>query len=366
MKRTLSLLLSAALALSLLTGCGPKTPGSADSGSASGSSASSSAPADSSSSGDSSASEDYTLPKLMVLSGPTGVGAAKLMADSEYAWANGGITPDGSQPAIAENPAVVADNQQVSDALINGDADIAAIATNVAAVLSAKSDGAIQVLAVNTLGVLYVLEKGDTVHSLADLAGKTIYATGQGANPEYILSYLLTQAKVDPAQVDIQWMTAQEVSAKMASSQDGICMLPVPAATALMLQDSGIRQALSLSDEWAKLEEGELPMGCIVARSDYIEENPQGVEAFLDAYEQSIAYMSDPDNLEQAAQLVAQYEITPSAAVAQAAIPQCNLTFLTGPEMKLMLESYYTVLFQADHAAIGGGLPYDSFYYGVD
>ena len=358
MKRTLSLLLAAALSLSLLAGCGPKNAGSSSSGSGSSSSASSS-------SGDTSASAGYDLPRLMVLSGPTGVGAAKLMADAEQAWAQGGVNADGQWPAIAEDPVVVADNQQVNDALINGDADIAAIATNVAATLNAKTDGLIQVLAVNTLGVLYILEKGDSVQSMADLAGKTVYATGQGANPEYILNYLLERNDVDPSQVNVEWMTAQEVSAKMASSEDGICMLPVPAATALMIQDTGVRQALSLSDEWAKLEEGELVMGCIVARSDYVEENPQGVEAFLQAYEDSIAYMSDPDNLEDAAQLVAQYEITPNAKVAAAAIPQCNLTFLTGEDMKLMLENYYQVLFQADPASIGGGVPYDSFYYGV-
>ena len=360
MKRTLSLLLTAALALSLLSGCGPKNTGTSSSASSSGGDASSA------SSSDSSTSADYTLPKFMVLSGPTGVGAAKLMADAESAWENGGKTADGKPCPIAQDPMVVADNQQVNDALINGDADIAAIATNVAATLSAKSEGAIQVLAVNTLGVLYILEKGDTVQSMADLAGKTVYATGQGANPEYILNYLLTQSGVDPSQVDIQWLTAQEVSAKMASSEDGICMLPVPAATALMIQDTGVRQALSLSDEWGKLEQGELPMGCVVARTDYVEENPQGVEAFLSAYEESIAYMSDPNNLEDAAQLVAQYEITPNAKVAASAIPQCNLTFLTGADMKLVLENYYQVLFEANPASIGGGLPYDSFYYGVE
>ena len=157
MKRALSLLLTAALALSLLSGCGPKNTGTSSSASSSGGDTSS---ASSASSGDSSTSADYTLPKFMVLSGPTGVGAAKLMADAESAWENGGKTADGKPCPIAQDPMVVADNQQVNDALINGDTDIAAIATNVAATLSAKSEGAIQVLAVNTLGVLYILEKG--------------------------------------------------------------------------------------------------------------------------------------------------------------------------------------------------------------
>ena len=355
LNKQLSLLLSGALIVSALAGCGGGTDTSSDSESASASQAGSV------SSGAS--SDSYVLPNLMVLSGPTGVGAAKLMADNEN------VTPDavanGAAAPVINTAAVEADNQMVSSALINGDVDIAAVATNVAANLSAKSEGAIQVLAVNTLGVLYILEKGDSVQSMADLAGRTVYATGQGANPEFVLNYLLTENRVDPAEVDIQWMTPQEVTAKMASSDDGICMLPVPAATALMLQDSGVRQALSLTGEWSKVSGGQLAMGCIVARTDYIEENPLGVENFLTAYQDSISYMSDPANLEDAAQLVAQYGITPNAAIAKAAIPQCNLVCLTGEEMKSVLEDYYQVLYDADPASIGGALPYDSFYYGA-
>lgn len=355
LNKQLSLLLSGALIVSALAGCGGGTDTSSDSESASASQAGSV------SSGAS--SDSYVLPNLMVLSGPTGVGAAKLMADNEN------VTPDavanGAAAPVINTAAVEADNQMVSSALINGDVDIAAVATNVAANLSAKSEGAIQVLAVNTLGVLYILEKGDSVQSMADLAGRNVYATGQGANPEFVLNYLLTENGVDPAEVDIQWMTPQEVTAKMASSDDGICMLPVPAATALMLQDSGVRQALSLTGEWSKVSGGQLAMGCIVARTDYIEENPLGVENFLTAYQDSISYMSDPANLEDAAQLVAQYGITPNAAIAKAAIPQCNLVCLTGEEMKSVLEDYYQVLYDADPASIGGALPYDSFYYGA-
>lgn len=360
MKRTLSLLLCAALAVTMLAGCGPKNTTSSSS-SASGSESSSS----SASTGDSSGSEGFTLPKLMVLSGPTGVGAAKLMADQEYARENGS-TPDGG-PCILESAEVVTDNTEVAAALTNGDADIAAIATNAAANLSAKTDGGIQVLAVNTLGVLYILEKGNTVQTMADLAGKTLYCPSntKGGNPEHILNHLLEKNGVSPSDVDIQWLTPQEITAKLTSSDAGICMLPVPAATALMIQDSGVRQALSLSEEWENLGEGPLPMGCIVARTQYIEENPEGVEAFLNAYEESISYMSNPDNLTDAAELVAQFGITPNAKVAEMAIPQCNLTYVTGKEMHTMLEDYYSILFQTAPDSIGGGLPYDSFYYGV-
>lgn len=354
MKKPLSLLLCAALALSLLAGCGPKSTSSSSSGSDSSSAAGSSV---------SSSQETPDLPTLnfMVLSGPTGVGAAQMMATYDVTAEN----PDTSLGFLL-NSTVEADNQVVSNALINKDADIAAMATNVAASLYAKTDGAIQVLCVNTLGVLYILEKGDSVHAMTDLAGKTVYATGQGANPEYVLNYLLKENGVDPASVDIQWMTAQEVSAKMTSSEEAICMLPVPAATALMLQDSGVRQAISLSSAWDKLEQGSLPQGCLVARTEYVEEHPEEVEAFLKAYQESITYMNDEANLDSAAQMVAQFGITANEKVAAAAIPQCNLTYLAGSEMKQALETYYQVLVQADPASVGNAMPYDSFYYGAD
>ena len=359
MKRTLSLLLTAALSLTLLAGCGPKPAASGSTSSAPGASSSqpdssgassSGQPAGSTSEpGDSNAASG---PRLMVLSGPTGVGAAKLMADKD------GIS----------SVEVVTDNAEVQAALNNKSVDIAAIATNAAAVLSAKNEGSIQVLAINTLGVLYILEKGDTVHSIADLAGKTLYAPSntKGANPEHILNHLLQGSGVDPSEVSIEWLTPQEITVKMTSSDAGICMLPVPAATALMVKDSGVREAISLSDAWEDLEDSPLPMGCVVARTEYIEKNSGEVEAFLAAYEKSIDYISDPANSADAAALVAQYEFAPNTKVAEKAIPQCSLTFVTGPEMKAMLEDYYTVLFQAEPKSIGGGLPFDSFYYGVD
>lgn len=350
MKKTLSLLLAAAMTLSLLAGCGSKNNNDASQSAAGSGSASAS---------QSQQGVEKTGVNFMALSGPTGVGAAYLM---KYYSAE---TSPADCP-VALNSTVAADNKEVTDALVNGTADIAAVATNVAANLAAKTDGGIQVLAVNTLGVLYILEKGDSVQSMADLAGKTVYATGQGANPEYVLNYLLTQNGVDPSQVDIQWMTAQEVTAQMASGDSAICMLPVPAATALMMKDQGVRQALSLSDEWDKLGQGSLAMGCVVGRTQFIEEHPETVDAFLDLYGDSITFMSDEHGVAGAAALVGELGITANEQIAQKAIPQCNLTFLTGADMKATLEEYYQVLFQADPASIGGSMPYDAFYYGVE
>ena len=212
LRKQLSVLLCGAMMVSALAACGG-TGSSSSSASASGSASGSQS---SSASTGNTSSDSYELPDLMVLSGPTGVGAAKLMAGNENVTAE--AVANGEANPVISSATVEADNQVVSSALINGDADIAAVATNVAANLVNKNPDSIQVLAVNTLGVLYILEKGESVQSMADLAGKTIYATGEGANPEYVLNYLLTENGVDLSTVDIQWMPAQEVTAHMTSS----------------------------------------------------------------------------------------------------------------------------------------------------
>lgn len=327
MKKIVCLILSFAMFALLLVGCGePETNGG------------------------------ERLPNLMVMSGPTGVGAAKLLAQHDAA-------AEGEK--ILSSATVVADNEAVTSALINGEADIAAIATNMASTLYNKMGGDIQVLAINTMGVLYILEKGNSVHSMADLKGKTIYATGKGANPEYILNHLLTSSGVSLDEVTINWMTAQEVTAAMTQNTEAICMLPVPAATALMIKDADVRQAISLSEVWDQLGNGALSQGCIVVRKSYAQQNPQAVANFLKAYEASITYMQAEENRADAAALVAQYGITANAAIATKAIPQCNLTFVTGSEMKTILSAFLSVMHSANPASIGGALPKDDFYYGV-
>lgn len=329
MKKTLSLFLSLALLFSLAA-CGPKE------------------------SKESEAPDSRTQVNMMVLSGPTGVGAAKLMLDDSL-----------DQTLNNYNFEVVAENTQVVAALTSGETDIAAIATNVAANLANQTDGGVQVLAINTLGVLYILEKGESVQSISDLQGRTIWATGKGANPEFILNKLLADNGVE---AEIEWLTPQEINAKMLESENGVCMLPVPAATALGMQGKGeINFALSLSDIWEETVGTVLPMGCVVARTEFVEQNPQAVADFLEEYQESVEYMAIGDALSSApgnkSKLVADLGLTANADIALHAIPMCNLTFIAGEEMRNQLQTYYQVLFQADPSSIGGMLPYDDFYY---
>lgn len=288
-----------------------------------------------------------------VLKGPSGVGAAKLIADSEA-----GETWNNYQAST------FAGNDEVVAGLTNGSIDIAAMASNVAATLYNKTGGDIQAIAVSGLGVLYLLENGDAVQSMSDLRGRTLYATGQGANPEYVLNYLLTQNGVEPAEVDIQWRTADEISTLMASGDATLCMLPVPAATGVLLKNPDVREALDLSAEWDALDNGSrLTMTTIVARTAFLEEHPEAADTFLNEYAASVEFVNgDPAG---AAELVAKYEITPNAKIAEAAIPKCALVCITGvEEMKAALAGYYQVLFAANPAAVGGEVPGDGFYYG--
>ena len=287
-----------------------------------------------------------------VLKGPSGVGAAKLIADSEAGETQNHYTVS-----------LFGANDEVVAGLTSGSIDIAAVASNVAANLYNKTDGGIQALAVSGLGVLYVLENGDTVQSMADLKGQTIYAAGQGANPEYALNYLLTENDVDPSDVDIQWKAADEITALMASGEGKLCMLPVPAATGVLMKNPDVREALDLSAEWDDLQNGSrLTMTTIVVRKEFAEQNPETVANFLDEYQDSVDYVNGSPA--EASELVAKYEITPNAKIAEQAIPKCALVCITGvSEMRSALQGYYEVLYQANPDSVGQSIPDDGFYY---
>ncbi len=295
--------------------------------------------------------------RLAVISGPTGIGAAKLLTDSDR-----GETVNHYTYTIAS------DNNEVVSGLTSqeGEFDIAMVASNMAANLYNKTDGDVRILALGTQGVLHILEGsgGTAIQSMADLKGKTIYATGQGANPEYILRHLLTENGLDPDKdVEIVFADPTEISAKLLSGEIDTAMLPVPAATAAIAKSQGsVRDAIDLTQAWNDLDNGsQLIMSAVVARADFIEEHPQAVQTFLREYEGSVTYVRD--NPELAGELVAQLGIAPSAAIAQKAIPQCNLVFLSGADMKPAISGYFEVLYDIDSTAVGGAVPDDGIYY---
>ncbi len=290
---------------------------------------------------------------LAVLRGPTGVGAARLLSDNDA-----GTTALHYNVTLASDPAT-----EIVPKLVNGELDIAAISTNLASTLYHRTEGGVQLLALNTLGVLYILENGDTVHTMADLAGKTIYATGQASNPEYVLNYLLRENGLEPGtDVEIQWLASEELVTRMASGEIDLAMLPVPAATAVQMQNQDVRAALDLTEEWDATDSGgELTMGCVVVRTEFAQAYPGAVTAFLEEYKDSIDFVTG--NPEEAAPMVARYGITANEQIALAAIPACNLVCITGADMRNGIQPYFEVLAAADPTSIGGSIPDDAFYF---
>lgn len=287
--------------------------------------------------------------RIGMLKGPTGIGAVRLMEQNDK-----GESINKYEFTVSNAPT------DIVSAVASGSLDIAALPTNVACSLYNKTQGGVKIIAVNTLGVLYILEKGDSINSIADLEGKTIFATGQGSTPEFALNHILKKNGLDN-KVKIIYLDSEELATRAASGDADICLLPVPNATSVLLKNPDMRKAIDLNDEWAKIEsDSVLSMGCIVVSTEFQKNNPQAVNDFLKEYEASINYAKT--NTDAAAALCESYGIIPSAAVAKNAIPDSALTFISGEDMKDKLEGYYNVLFDSDAASIGGKLPDENFY----
>lgn len=249
--------------------------------------------------------------------------------------------------------------------IANGDLDIALLPANVASVLYAKTQGNVTVLDINTLGVLYVVAADDSIASMADLKGRTIYMTGKGTTPEYVMNYLLKENGLTVSDVDLQFKSeATEVASILKEDPSAIGVLPQPFATAACIQNESLKTVLDLTEQWNLLnkESGSmLVTGVTIIRSDFHRENRAAVEQFLKDHQDSTAFATE--NTDQAADLIAAQGIVEKAPIAKKALPQCNIVCLTGQEMKDALSGYLSVLYEQDAKSIGGAMPGDDFYY---
>lgn len=343
-KRILTAVTAAALCISL-AGCG----GAASSSSSEAATAES---APESTVAEATASPETAAEGLRVagLKGPTTMGLVNLMNSEEGADYN--FTMYGAADEIVP-------------LLVKGELDAAAIPANLAATLYQKTNGQVEVACVNTLGVLYIVENGDTVQSVADLKGQTIVTTGKGTTPEHVLRYVLSQNGVDPDNdVTIEYCSeATEALSQVQAGQATIAMLPQPFVTSALSQVEGLRVALDMNEEWEKVAGSQLVTGVLVVRKDAVEADPEAFTAFLDGYAASVEAANT--DLEGTAALCETYGIVAKAALAQKALPECNIVFETGEQMKTDLVNYFQVLYDADPSSVGGTLPADDFYYGV-
>ena len=281
-----------------------------------------------------------------VLKGPTGMSAAWLMDQN-----------DQKLSANEYNFTVAGTPDAITGQLINGDMDIAALPTNAISALYNKTEGKISVLGVNALGVLYILENGNSINSVSDLAGKTVLASGKGSTAEYVLNYILEKNGVI---AEIVWAAEHSEAATLALKGDyDIVMLPEPFVTNVTAKSDAFRVALDLTEEWEALGSGELTMGGIAVRTAFLEEHPDAVKAFVDEYGKSVAFTNSQP--EDAAKLIAKYEIA-AEEVAKNAIPRCNIFWLHGKDYKAVLENFLGVVYNANPAGIGGKMPGDDFY----
>lgn len=292
--------------------------------------------------------QDDTEIRIAALKGPTGMGMVKLADKQNYP--NYTVSIEASPDAL--NPRI-----------ISAEVDVAAVPVNLASVLYNKLDGDISVLAVSTLGVLYVVEAGSEVNSVADLAGKTVYATGQGATPEYILNYLLDKNGV-AGSVEVNYVGEHAALATMlADGSAEIGMLPEPNVTSTLAGNDNLRIALNLTEEWNKVCSTELVQGVVIARKSFVNEHPEAIEQFLREYEKSSAFVNE--NIDEAAKLIVDAGILGNVEIAKKAIPNCNISFSKGEAMHKAVEGMLTVLFEANPKSIGGKLPDKDFYYGI-
>lgn len=286
---------------------------------------------------------------VMVLNGTTGFGMANLMDDA----ANG-------KAQQAYSFTVETDASNVVAALANGSADIAALPTNAAAAVYNKTQGKVQVLALNTLGVLYLVTDGSvTVESMADLAGKTVYAPAQ--NPSFIFQHLCQANGLDDVTIDNTYAQPADLNTAVASGQVSIAVLPEPMVTVAKSKNPDLQVALDLTAEWDKVSApGSLVQGCVVVRKAFAEGNADAVATFLQEYGASIEGMTA--DIEGTAAKIEANGIFTKAAVAAKAIPNCNVCFITGSEMQTALSEFLNIMFEVAPASVGGSIPGDDFY----
>ncbi len=287
---------------------------------------------------------------VYALKGPTGIGLVKVMNDNDGTY----------------NFTLAGAPDEVTAAVINGDADIAAVPTNLAATLYNKTQGKVQLVALNTLGVLHILTKDEGIQSLSDLEGKTIYATGQGSTPEYVLNYIL-EANGLADKVTVEYMAEHaELATQAAAGMVDIAMLPEPNVTSVLSQNADYRIALDVTELFnqAAADKGEnavLSMGCVIVNKDWAAANADKLATFMGAYAESVEFVNT--NVDEASQMVEAQSIIPKAAVAKKAIPNCHIVFIDGEEMMTQIAPFFQVLHNANPKSVGGALPAEDFYY---
>lgn len=288
--------------------------------------------------------------EVAALNGPTGIGMVQMLEEME----------DAENPKY--NIVLYQSPDEIVGKVVSGELDIACVPSNLGAVLYNKTEGGIKLLGMNTLGVLYIVENGQTVQNIEDLKGKTILSSGKDSTPEFVLNYILNEAGLVPGEdVTVEFMgNHSDIASKLMAEEGTIALLPEPFVTTVLAKDENIRMAIDVNEAWNNLNQMDLPMGIIVANANVVKDNAKGIEAFLEDYEASVKFVDE--NLEDAAALVEKFGIVPNAALAKVAIPKCNIVYRDSSDSEDSLNKFYEILEQANPKAVGGKLPDEAFY----
>lgn len=299
--------------------------------------------------------ESEVVDKVGALKGPTSMGMVQMINESK------------ENKNKEYNFTIYNSVDEIVPKVVSGEIDIAAIPSNVASVIYNKTKGKIDTLAINTLGVLYVVENGNSIKTIDDLKGKTIYSSGKGATPQFALDYILKKNKIDPQKdVNIEYKSEHtEALASLVNDKNGVAVLPQPFVTVAKAKNKNLSVVLDLTKEWDKVnkggkDKGTLITGVLIARKDFVDKYPEKVKSFMNEYKKSVEFTNK--NVEEAAKLIGENKIVPTP-IAKAAIPKCNITYIDGKEMKDKLSGYLKVLYDANPKSIGGQMPGEDFYY---
>lgn len=300
------------------------------------------------------AGDTGTVVRIGSLKGPTSMGLVYLMDQAKK-----------GETVNRYEFTMTAAADELLPPMLSGDLDLALIPANVASVLYNKAEGDVAVIDINTLGVLYVVSGNDKIKEMKDLKGQTIYMTGKGTTPDYVMQYLLQENDLTTADVTLEYKSeATEVAAVLAGTPDAVGVLPQPFVTAACARNEELSVVMDLTEQWAAVQgEGgsSLVTGVTVVRKGFLDQYPEVVEQFMEEHAASAAYANE--HVEETAELVAAAGIIDKAAIAARAIPECNITYIDGEEMKTALSGYLAVLCGQDPASVGGGLPGEDFYY---
>lgn len=288
------------------------------------------------------------------LKGPSGIGMIKMISDN---------ATDNKIGNTAVNFTISGAPDEIVAKLLSGELDAASVPMNTAAILYNKTNGGFVIASVNTLGVIYVVENGSSVNDIADLAGKTIYMGGKGSTADIAFRYTLSLYGLNPdTDVTIVYTAEHaEAAAYAASTPGGIALLPEPYVTSVTMKNANARVALDITQLYESKSGSSLMMTAFVVNKEFADNYPGTVNAFLKKYSDSVDYVNS--DVADAAALVAQYGILPSAEVAAKAIPNCNIIFEYASDKQADITALLNVFYNYNPSSVGGSVPGDDFFY---